>query len=165
MFPAVLHRALSTTCLVVIATATIAIATRHEAKPPAPAIVHCPAMAIHPPVTRPPVARPISTQTITRRQVNEWLADPLPIARAARIIPTLADGKPIGFKLYAIHPGSVFDQYGFHNGDTVVSINGLDLTSPDKALELYSRIRETSDYNVSIIRRGQPMTLHYVIAP
>ena len=49
------------------------------------------------------------------------------------------------------------------NGDTIETIDGVDMTSPDKALELYTRLHSAAQLTVRIVRRGQPLTLTYEI--
>jgi general secretion pathway protein C len=101
---------------------------------------------------------------IERALVNDLLANPMSVARDARIMPSRGtNGQPGGFKLYAVRPASVFARLGIRNGDTVTSVNGLDLSSPDDALEVYTKLREASHLSVSVIRRGKPMTLSYNI--
>ena len=87
------------------------------------------------------------------------------LLRAARIVPAIKGGKPEGFKLFAIRPGSVFWNMGFKNGDTILAINGKALTSPDRALRVYTRLRGTRKVKVSIRRRGQRRTLRYTLVP
>jgi general secretion pathway protein C len=98
---------------------------------------------------------------LNRDLVNKVLADTNALARAARIVPSVVDGKPNGFKLYAIRPNSVYARIGLQNGDTVRAINGFEMTSPDKALEVYTKLRSASHLSVSINRRGQDTTLDY----
>ena len=43
--------------------------------------------------------------------------------------------------MYAIRPNSLFGKIGLQNGDTIKSINGIDMSSPDKALEVYTKVR------------------------
>jgi len=100
---------------------------------------------------------------IDRSLVDKILADPTAAARAARIVPSIKDGKPNGFKLYAIRPNSLFAKIGLQNGDTVSSINGFDMSSPDKALEVYTKVRSASNLSISLIRRGQPQNMDYSI--
>ncbi|HWN68535.1 MAG TPA: type II secretion system protein GspC [Haliangium sp.] len=100
---------------------------------------------------------------VDRNLVNELLANPMSVARGARIVPSVKDGQPNGFKLYAIRPNSVYAKLGMRNGDTISSVNGFDLSSPDKALEVYTKVREASNLSVSVIRRGKPQTLNYSI--
>lgn len=100
---------------------------------------------------------------VQRGLVNSLLANPMAMARGARVVPSVKDGAPNGFKLYAIRPSSVYGKIGLRNGDTVTAVNGFDLSSPDKALEVYTKVREASNLTVSVLRRGKPMTLNYTI--
>ncbi len=100
---------------------------------------------------------------IDRALVDKILADPTAAARMARIVPSIKDGKANGFKLYAIRPGSVFAMIGMQNGDTISGINGFDMSSPDKALEVYTKVRSASSLSVTVVRRGQTVTLVYAI--
>jgi general secretion pathway protein C len=101
---------------------------------------------------------------IERALVNDLLANPMSVARGARIVPSLdKNSQPNGFKLYAVQSTSVFAKLGIRNGDTVTAVNGFDLSSPDNALEVYTKVREASHLSVSVIHRGKPMTLNYNI--
>jgi membrane-associated protease RseP (regulator of RpoE activity) len=100
---------------------------------------------------------------IDKLLVDKVLANPMAIAKGARVVPAMKDGKPRGFKLYAIRPSSIYAKLGLANGDTLVRINGFDLTSADKALEVYTKIREATSLEVEIERRGKPMTFYYTI--
>ena len=48
---------------------------------------------------------------------------------------------------------------GFSNGDTIRAINGFEIASPDKALELYTKLRNVDQLTFDLVRRGQPMFL------
>jgi general secretion pathway protein C len=133
-----------------------------------------------PPVTAEPVSRPPADEgdrdlgpqieaavrridgthvTIARALVDKVLLDPNVIARSTRIVRAMKDGKPVGFTFYAIRPSSVVAKLGFDNGDTLRSINGISLDDADKALEVYSKLREATQLVVAIERRGKPLTL------
>jgi type II secretory pathway component PulC len=75
------------------------------------------------------------------------------LAPQARIVPAFERGVPIGFKLFSIRPGSTWSAAGLENGDVVERINGLDLTSPEKALVIYSTLRCARRFRVEL-RRG-----------
>jgi general secretion pathway protein C len=100
---------------------------------------------------------------IDKSLVDKALANPMALAKGARVVPAVKNGKPDGFKLYAIRPSSVYSKLGLTNGDTLQSINGFELTSADKALEVYTKLREATQLEVEITRRGKPMTLKYSI--
>ena len=85
------------------------------------------------------------------------------VSRGARIVPSIKNGKANGFKLYAIRPSSVYSKIGLMNGDTIHAVNGFDLTTPDKALEVYTKVRESNNLSVTVTRRGKPVTLKYSI--
>jgi len=54
-------------------------------------------------------------------------------SRSARIVPEMRDGKAAGFRLYAVKPDGPLRQVGMQNGDVISSINGLEITSPEKS--------------------------------
>ncbi len=100
---------------------------------------------------------------IDRALVDKILGDPSQIARSARIVPSIKDGKANGFKMYAIRPNSVYAKIGMQNGDTIHSINGFEITSPDKALEVYTKVKSANSLSVQVTRRGQPVGMEYTI--
>jgi general secretion pathway protein C len=101
--------------------------------------------------------------TIERALVDKALSNTAALATAARFVPSIKDGKPNGFKLYAIRPNSIFGLIGLQNGDTIKGINGMDMSSPDKALEVYTKLRNASHLSVQVERRGESQTLDYTI--
>jgi hypothetical protein len=100
---------------------------------------------------------------IAKTVFDEVVANPMAIAKGARMVPAMKDGKPEGIKLYAIRPSSVYAKLGLTNGDTLVAINGFPLVSVDKALEVYTKIREAKLIVLDVVRRGKPLTLAYAI--
>jgi general secretion pathway protein C len=104
-----------------------------------------------------------SNYEISRGLVDKVLSNPMAVAKGARVVPSVKDGKANGFKLYAIRPGSVYAQIGLANGDTIHAINGFDLTSPDKALEVYTKVKEATSLTVAVTRRGKEQVLNYAI--
>ena len=110
----------------------------------------------------------ISEISDTEFEVNGLFLDliletPEVVSRGARIVPSIKNGKPNGFKLYAIRPSSVWAKLGLMNGDTVNAINGADLTTPDKALEVFTKLKEADEINVDLTRRGKPVRILYRI--
>ena len=71
-------------------------------------------------------------------------------------------GESLGFKLFAIKRGSLFEKIGIKNGDIIQSINGETLNNPDKALEMYSRLQDgISNMNINVLRHGKKITMEY----
>ena len=83
--------------------------------------------------------------------------------RGARIVPSIRNGKPNGFKLFAIRPGTICRLLGLQNGDTVHAINGLALASPSAALDAVKKVGKARKLTVELTRRGQPLTHHYIL--
>ena len=100
---------------------------------------------------------------IRRSALNKVLANTTMLARSARIVPSVRNGKPNGFKLYAIRPGSLYSLLGMFNGDTISAINGHSITTPDKALEVYTKLRSASHLAITFNRRGKVLSHDYTI--
>jgi type II secretory pathway component PulC len=90
---------------------------------------------------------------IPKASVDQLLANPDTFARQARIVPSITNGQPMGFKLYAIRPGSLWLAIGLENGDTLRAINGRDLSTPDKALQLYAQLKDATALQILVLRR------------
>jgi general secretion pathway protein C len=100
---------------------------------------------------------------VERSGLNKVLANTTLLARSARIVPSVKDGQPNGFKLYAIRPGSLYSLLGMFNGDTINAINGNPMTTPDKALEIYTKLRNASHISITFTRQAKTVTHEYTI--
>lgn len=87
------------------------------------------------------------------------------LSTQARIVPAFEGGKTIGFKLFSIRPGSLYSKVGLQNGDVITRINGYEMSSPEKGLEIYTKLKDAKAVNVDLKRRGKPLTLDYNITP
>jgi S1-C subfamily serine protease len=96
---------------------------------------------------------------LPRKTVDAVLANPMSVAKGARVVPAMRNGQPDGFKLYAIRPASVYAKLGFQNGDTIHAVNGHELESADDALEVYTKLRNATSLTFDITRRGAPVEL------
>lgn len=85
------------------------------------------------------------------------------IANDVRIFPAFRDGQPEGFKLFAIRPGSLFARIGMVNGDVVRRINGLAISTPENALEAYTRLRDANQVEIELERDGSTIRKSYSV--
>ena len=60
---------------------------------------------------------------------------------------------------------SLYSKIGLQNGDVVTRINGYEMSSPERGLEIYTKLKDAKQVNVDVKRRGKPMTLVYAITP
>ncbi|HTA19921.1 MAG TPA: type II secretion system protein GspC [Polyangia bacterium] len=100
---------------------------------------------------------------VQRGTVDSLLGNMSALSRAARIVPEIKDGRAAGFRLFSVRPDGPFAKIGLQNGDVISAINGLEMTSPDKALEVYTKLKTASHLSVGLERNGQKITKDYNI--
>lgn len=96
---------------------------------------------------------------VDRSLVNELLSDPTKFVRSVRVRPHREGGKIVGYKLRRFRADSPLAKLGAKRGDIIRSVNGVDLTSVDKALGAYQSMRNASDLTFSVTRRGKPVDI------
>ena len=100
---------------------------------------------------------------IQRQTLQQVLGNMNLLSRSARIVPEVRDGQPAGFRLYSVKPEGPFAKIGMQNGDVIFSINGLEMTSPEKALMLYTKLKSAAHLSVGLERNGKRTTKDYAI--
>jgi general secretion pathway protein C len=103
------------------------------------------------------------TYELQRSTLDQVLGNMSLLSRSARIVPEIRDGRPAGFRLYSVRPEGPFAKIGLQNGDVIASINGLEMSSPEKALEVYSKLKSASHLSLGLERNGQKLTKDYSI--
>ncbi len=86
------------------------------------------------------------------------------LATQARIVPSFKNGVANGFKLFSIQPGSLYANIGIENGDVIQRINGYEMNSPDKALEIYQKLGKSQHVTIEVERAGQMIRKEYDIS-
>lgn len=130
---------------------------------------------VRPPASAPaPVAPPIMplrigpgiirvTDTeylIDRRLVDLALEEQASLMASVRVVPASVHGKTYP-RLFALEPDSLLGLLGFQNGDYLEAINGFDLSTPERALEAYARLRTADALEARVSRGGKMVTLVY----
>lgn len=98
---------------------------------------------------------------VPRAEIDKTLSNLNDVAMQARIVPAFKDGVAQGFKLFSIRPDSIYSKIGVQNGDVIKRINGYDLNSPEKALEVYSKLKEASRIDIEVERNGASVRKTY----
>jgi membrane-associated protease RseP (regulator of RpoE activity) len=85
------------------------------------------------------------------------------LSKLVRAAPEIRDGKPVGYRLFAISADGPMAKLGLRNDDVLVSINGLDIATPDRVLQAYSKLRTASQFALGLVRAGRQISQEYVI--
>jgi hypothetical protein len=108
--------------------------------------------------------RPSPTEfVLDHRVMNEFLESQSELQRRASIVPESRNGKTIGIRIFGVGPESFLGTLGLQNGDLLETVNGFDMASPEKALDVYARLRTSDHLTVRVNRRGKEMNLDYHI--
>jgi general secretion pathway protein C len=100
---------------------------------------------------------------VDRGVVDKILENQAELMRQARIVPEQENGKVVGIRLFGVRPDTLLGTLGMENGDRLQTINGFDMTSPEKALEAYARLRTADHLTIQINRKGSDQNLDYNI--
>jgi general secretion pathway protein C len=133
--------------------------------PPAPVAVNAPARGggVDPAISK-GIQRISATEfNIDRGVVDRILENQAELMRQARIVPEQENGKMVGIRLFGVRADTLLGVLGMQNGDRLQTINGFDMTSPEKALEAYARLRTADHLTVQVNRGGQNVNIDYAI--
>jgi general secretion pathway protein C len=100
---------------------------------------------------------------VERRTLDAVLENVGLLSRSVRPVPALADGKMTGFRLLGVHADGPLAKVGIENGDVLSSINGLELSSPDKVIEAFHRLRSASHFSLALARGHRRITNDYAV--
>jgi general secretion pathway protein C len=88
---------------------------------------------------------------VNRSEVENLVSNPTALFSQARILPKYEGGQMVGVQVTGIKPGSLFEQAGIQNGDTITGVNGSPVTGPEGASLLMRQMTEGGD----IVVEGQ----------
>jgi general secretion pathway protein C len=141
--------------------------------PPAPTTSAPPPAASAPPPAPgagldPSISKGIQKVSATEFNVDRGVVDKIlenqaELMKTARIVPEQENGKVVGIRLFGVRPDTLLGALGMENGDRLQTINGFDMTSPEKALEAYARLRTADHLEVQVNRKGSNTNLDYNI--
>lgn len=101
----------------------------------------------------------ILTYNVRRDVVEQSLSDLASVMSEVRVEPYFSGGKPDGFRVSQIQPGSLLTSMGFRNGDIVQSVNGRPITTAEDAMRLYGAMKGSTSFQVGMIRNNRPTTI------
>lgn len=101
--------------------------------------------------------------TIDRGAVDNALENIGSVLGDARLTPVTENGAVQGFMVTEIKPRGIFDALGLKNGDVLRRVNGYEVTSPEKAVQVLTALKGQTDIELDIVRGGSPMSFNYQI--
>lgn len=81
----------------------------------------------------------------------------------ARLRPYFEKGKPSGYSVSEIVPGSLLEKLGLKNNDVIKKVNGMLVTRPEEVMQAYAQLQRDSNIEVEIARGGRVEVLRYEI--
>ncbi len=85
------------------------------------------------------------------------------ILMQAAAVPHYKDGSLVGFRLWEIEAGSIYEQTGFKNGDIVIRIEDNDLTDVGMTVKMLHALKEASSAEIVLIRDNKEQTMNFII--
>ena len=127
-----------------------------EAEPPG----RRPIKSTVPPEISSRIHRIDDTHFVVERQVIDEILGRIPeLLGPARVTPGKGGDEGGGLRIAGVRPGSLLESLGVKNGDSLQSVNGIDLSDPKNAVEAYPKLRAANKLTVSLRRGGKPTTI------
>lgn len=106
-----------------------------------------------------------NTREIKRGDIDRLTSNLPELLQQARAVPRMGPGGAIEcFSLADISGGSIYERLGLKKGDCIKSVNGEQINSPAKAMELYNALRSNANtINLGIERGGRDDNFQYNI--
>lgn len=108
-------------------------------------------------------AEEASAYKISKDFVEATMNDLPKIMATVRIRPFMKDGKPQGFKISQLKEGSLLKTMGFQDEDIIKGVNGQEIRSPEDMMKLYTSLKDSSFFSVTVMRKNQLKTLNYKV--
>lgn len=81
----------------------------------------------------------------------------------ARLTPINKDGKMNGFRISEIKENGIFHTLGLKNGDVLSRVNGFEITSPERAIQVLTALKGENRVNLDLVRDGSQINFRYEI--
>lgn len=100
---------------------------------------------------------------LARAEVDSYLDNLNNLLTQVNVQPVFQAGQPAGFRMTDIQKGTILDQIGVQDGDTLRFVNGQRIDSVQSAFQLYNILKESTNVEITVIRNTRPVTLRYLI--
>jgi len=110
--------------------------------------------------TNPPAVQHLR---ISRYMLDNEMDNMVRLMTQARLTLQTQNGKPGGYLITEIVPGSLYQRIGLRNGDIIQGINGMTPTSMSQASSILKTLKESERVEMSLQRNEQQLSLQYDI--
>ncbi|PLX97805.1 MAG: hypothetical protein C0623_14525 [Desulfuromonas sp.] len=101
--------------------------------------------------------------TVARDEVEKARSNLNQLLKSARMEPNIVNGQTEGFIVKMVRPKSLLAQLGIRRGDKVRRVNGVELNSQEKALQIFQQLREAKRLTVDLERGNENLTFDYEV--
>lgn len=98
---------------------------------------------------------------VVKSYKEKLLSDPQSVMNTLRAEPYRQGGQLKGYRIFPGQDKQLFGQVGLEPGDVVTAVNGIELDSPLKGLEVMQTITDATEVSVNVLRNGVTQT--YVV--
>jgi general secretion pathway protein C len=95
---------------------------------------------------------------VVKSYKQKLLSDPQSVMNTLRAEPYRQGGQLKGYRIFPGKDKQLFGQVGLQPGDVVTAVNGIELDSPLKGLEVMQNITDASEVSVNVLRNGVNQT-------
>jgi len=96
---------------------------------------------------------------VPQQDIQAAIANPAELFSQARILPKYEEGQMKGVQISQIKPGSLFEQMGIQDGDTITQINGVAIDGPEQSPLVLNELGSGKPLTVTAIGAdGNPRT-------
>jgi type II secretion system protein C len=97
----------------------------------------------------------VNRVVLKKQEVQKALSNMASFMRQVRIVPYMEKGKPKGFQLLDIVPGSIVARVGLKNGDVVERVNGKPIHTPQEAMQLFTLLQAGKGLTLEVKRNNR----------
>jgi general secretion pathway protein C len=88
--------------------------------------------------------------SVSRADVDSLASNPAALFSQARILPKYQEGEMVGVQVNSIKAGSLFEQIGIRDGDTITEMNGIQVTGQQESAQILRELTEAKEFDVSV---------------
>ena len=96
-----------------------------------------------------------------RSEIESQLKDWNKIITQARAVPYKENGVQIGWKVYQIVPGSIYEKLGITNNDVIIEADGEAVNDPGRIFQMINDLKTANNLELKIKRNGKVQSLVY----